>query len=120
MWTSLKDFKNNRIHYELMLVADCVKLYGLSETVPVDVDGRFSLPAVVAMEAGMVRDRFKLSNNFDELLQSVPGWRVRSFIMCWDAIELEVEEDIVEWSERVGRDEVVRRIGSLANVIAHA
>ena len=120
MWTSLKDFKNNRIHYEFVRAADCVKLYGLSETVPVDVDGRFSLPAVVAMEAGMVRDRFKLSNNFDELLQSVPGWRVRSFIMCWDAIELEVEEDIVEWSERVGGDEVVRRIGSLANVIAHA
>lgn len=42
------------------------------------------------------------------------------FVLCWEAIELEVEEDIVEWSERVGSAAVYKTIMSLANEILHS
>jgi hypothetical protein len=120
MVSVLQHLKENHVHYELMMVAKCVKRQGLAETVPIDDDDQLSLPAILAIQPGMLQGRAKLSNNFDELIAHVPGWRRQVFTLCWEAIELEVEEDIVAWSERVGKEAVFKRIMSLANEIAHA
>ena len=39
--------------------------------------------------------------------------------MCWDAIEMQVHEDIVLWSEEVGKDQTVKEIRSLAREIEY-
>ena len=39
--------------------------------------------------------------------------------MCWDAIEMQVDKDIVLWSEEVGKDQTIKELRSLAKEIEY-
>ena len=116
--TSLRDLRLHGVQHELLLVAACCK-HGLAETVPIDDEKRLSLPAAIAVFVGLMPER-NLSNNFDELLDKIPANRRANFIRCWEAIEMFVGEDIVDWSERVGSEEAYKTIKSLAGEVANA
>lgn len=115
---SLRDLRLNGVQHELLLVAACCK-HGLAETVPIDDEKRLSLPAAIAVFVGLMPER-NLSNNFDELLDNIPANKRANFIRCWEAIEMFVGEDIVDWSERVGSQEAYKTIKSLAGEVANA
>lgn len=112
---TLKEFRESKIYVDLTYLADLIDSYGLSVTVPRTDDGEVSLSYALALICGMTV--YPYSDDFYYLLEEVPAAYRRQFVFCWDAIELEVEDDIVAWSERVGKDDTVARIRRLAKEI---
>lgn len=112
---SLKEFKDRKIFIDLSYLADMIQYQGLSKTIPLTDKGEVSLPFALASIFGF--KKYPEDDDFFYFLDSIPAGYRAQFIMCWDAIELEVEEDIVVWSERVGTAETVKRIKSLAKEI---
>jgi hypothetical protein len=115
---TLANLKDTRIFLELNHVADLVEVSGISTTAPLSPRGSISLPYGLAIICGM--KHYPACDDFSFLIDQIPQSYVSRFIMCWDAIEMEVEEDIVEWSERVGTKAVVTKIRSLASEIQHS
>ena len=114
---SIKQFNNAKIHVDLDNLANLIQDVGLSKSVPRTEDGEISLPYGIALICGMPH---KLeSDDFDVLVDLVPRKYVSRFIMCWDAIEMQVDNDIVLWSEQVGKDQTVKEIRSLAREIEY-
>jgi hypothetical protein len=112
---SLQDFKDHKIFIDLMYLADMVQFNGLSTTIPLTPEGHVSLPFALASICGF--SQYPDVDDFFYLVDSVPAVYRAQFVRCWEAIELEVNEDIVEWSERVGTAETVRRLRSLSKEI---
>lgn len=116
--TRLSELQKNKVNLYLWQVASLIEFSGLSKTSPKDQKGRLSLPFAIAMLCGA--DQNGYSDDFEHLLGEVPSMYTPMFIYCWESIELEVEQDIVYWSEAVGAKETVRRIRNLAKVIEHS
>lgn len=112
---SLQDFKDHKIFIDLTYLADMVQYWGLSTTVPLTPEGKVSLPFALASICGF--NRYPDVDDFFYLVDSVPAAYRAQFIRCWEAIELEVDEDIVQWSERAGTAETVKRLRSLSKEI---
>lgn len=115
---TLTDLKGNKVFLDLDHLADLVELSGISKTAPLSLKGEISLPYGLALICGM--SKYPACDDFNFLVEEIPQSYVPRFIMCWDAIELEVEEDIVEWSERVGTKSVVKKIRALSAEIKHS
>jgi len=112
---TLQDFRDSKIYIDLDYLADLIQYNGLSVTVPRTDDGQISLPYALGLIFGL--QEYPHSDDFYYLVDSIPSNYRPQFIKCWEAIEMEVQEDIVEWSERVGTLETVERIKSLAKEI---
>jgi len=115
--TTLKEFHQSKVNIYLNYVADLVELVGISHTSPRDADDKVSLPYALAVICGA--DQKCESDDFDYLLSKVPNPSLSMFIYCWEAIEAEVESDIVYWSEKAGTHQTVQRIRNLSKVIEH-
>jgi len=115
---TLADLKGTNIFLDLNYLADLIELSGISTTAPLSQRGAISLPYGLAIICGM--KKYPACDDFDFLIDQIPQSFVSRFIMCWDVIEMEVEEDIVEWSERVGTKAVVGKIRSLSSEIQHS
>ena len=117
---SFKHLYEYDVHLKLLQAADILEDRGLSKWVPVDDDGRVSLPYALCVACSAL-DRKTLAssnpNNFYELVDSLEGRPGMSLCMAWDAIEWEVGDDLVVWSESVGLGETVRQLRSLARLI---
>lgn len=115
---TLGTLQQRKIDLVLLQTADELVKYGLSTTVPLDGEGRISLPHAICKACGCKRPS-KLAgvDNFNECMAIVPDSARAHVLMCWEAIELEVGEDIVDWSESVGLEETVGRIRRLAKEI---
>ena len=114
MWT-LNQFKEANINNDLLVTASILTKRGLSVFAPVHKDGAVTLSQALALAFGASK-RYP-SDGFSENLNRIPPFNRRRFIMCWDAIELEVENDIDSWAADVGQEEVIRRITALAKII---
>lgn len=88
---------------------------GMSTSIPVAPDGSVTVSFALAKACGLRKqpDADCYSVYVSKLSSAC---RVR-FMLCWEALELEVEDDIVVWAESVGLDETVRRMRSLAKFI---
>ena len=114
---SIKQLNNAKIYIDLDHLANLIQDVGLSKSAPRNEDGEISLPYGIALVCGMPH---KLaSDDFDVLIDWVPRKYVPRFIMCWDAIEMQVDNDIVLWSEEVGKDQTIKAIRSLAKEIEY-
>tara|TARA_R110002020_G_scaffold10523_2_gene40208 strand:+ start:225 stop:587 length:363 start_codon:yes stop_codon:yes gene_type:complete len=114
---SIKQLNNAKIYVDIDHLANLIQDVGLSKSAPRNEDGEISLPYGIALVCGMP---YKLaSDDFDILIDSIPRKYVSRFIMCWDAIEMQVEEDIVLWSEEVGKDLTIKELRSLAREIEY-
>jgi|TARA_B100001250_G_scaffold306573_1_gene268470 hypothetical protein len=114
---SIKELNNAKIYVDLDHLANLIHDVGLSDSAPRNEDGEISLPYAIALICGMPIKT--ASDDFDVLIDMVPRKFVSRFIMCWDAIEMQVHEDIVLWSEEVGKDQTVKEIRSLAREIEY-
>lgn len=123
---TLQELNENGSDQDLMILAALIERMGLSATVPIDSCGKISLPYALAMVFGVVQ--FPLvgksrwypeAEDFQYIFQHVAGYNLRSFIYCWEALELACGEDIVEWSERVGEEAVISEILLLAKEIRY-
>jgi len=115
---TLSDLKGTKIFLDLNYLADLIEVSGISTTAPLSQKGDISLPYGLAVICGM--KNYPACDDFDFLVDQIPQSFVSRFIMCWDALEMEVGEDIVEWSERVGTKSVVSKIRSLSSEIQHS
>ncbi len=111
----MREFKDYKIFIDLSYLADMIQFPGLSSTVPPAPAGDGSLPFALASICGFTK--YPEVDDFFYLLEAVPAPYRAQFIRCWEAIELDVDEDIVEWSERVGTEKTVKRLRSLAKEI---
>jgi len=105
------------IHSDLRHLADFISIAGLSSSFPKEND-KVSLPFALAIIFGA--KPHDASDDYDDLIECVSGVHRKRFVMCWDAIELEVEKDIVEWSQSVSTEAVVHRLHQLAAAIEHS
>jgi len=112
---TLHDFKKSKVFVDLSYLADLVETHGISTTIPLTEDGEVSLSFALASLCGY--SGYPDVDDFFHLVDAVPALYRPQFIRCWEAIELEVEDDIVAWSERVGTAETVRRLRSLSKEI---
>lgn len=115
---TLKDLKSNKVYVDLAYLADLLETTRLSKTIPIDSENRLSLPFALALICGAQKG--VKSDDFEQLLRNVPALNRSHFILCWEVIELEVEEDIVVWSESVGTEETVRVLRNISKVIEHS
>lgn len=113
----LKEFHEHNINVDLMVLADYIEAAGISSTVPAAPDGSVSLSLALARVCGSSALTFV--DDFDFWLDSVPASNRAHFVLCWDALELECEGDIVEWSESHGTDATVSMIRRLAKEIEY-
>lgn len=111
----IQEFKDKKIHIDLAYLADLVRYHGISATVPRTPEGSVSLSYALALICGM--RTYPEVDDFEYLVDQVPSVYRAQFILCWEAIELEVGEDIVTWSERVGTVETAARLRSLSKLI---
>lgn len=111
----LRDLKDNKVYVDLSYLADLIDFNGLSMTVPRTPSGEVSLPYGLSLICGM--KKYPEVDDFHYLLDSIPASYRAQFIRCWDAIELEVDNDIVVWSEQVGKDATVATLRRLAKEI---
>jgi hypothetical protein len=116
--TRLNELHKNKVNLYLLHVAELIDVTGLSRIAPKDQKNRLSLPFAIAILCGA--DQNGDCDDFEHLLDRIPRMYTHMFILCWEAIELEVEMDIVSWSETVGKIETVRRIRNLAKSIEHS
>jgi len=114
---SIKELNNAKIYVDLDHLANLIQDLGLSDSAPRNDDGEISLPYGIALICGMPQK--SASDDFDVLIDMIPRKYVSRFIMCWDAIEMQVDSDIVLWSEEVGKDQTVKQIRSLAKEIEY-
>lgn len=112
---TLSEFRDCKIHIELAYLADFIEEVGLSLSVPLTPDGRVSLPYALATLCGL--STYPDVEDFTYLLSEIPALYRGQFVRCWEAIELEVGDDIVVWSEKVGQNEVVRSLRQLSKEI---
>lgn len=112
---TLSALKREKIDIDLLSVASLIEKCGLSATVPVDSDGALSLSFALALLCGV--SELPHCDDFRVFLEEVSSSLKVRFILCWEVLEMEVGEDLVVWSERVGAAEVVRAIRSLAKTI---
>jgi len=112
---TLQDLRDSKIYIDLDYLADLINYNGLSLTVPRTDTGEISLPYALGLIFGL--QEYPHSDDFYYLVDAIPANYRPQFIKCWEALEMEVEEDLVEWSERVGTAETVDRIRSLAKQI---
>lgn len=112
---SLRDMKRQKLDVDLRYLASLLESCGMSYTVPVDSDGAVSLPYAISLICGIQREPY--CDDFRTLVESVPSTFRARFIMCWEAIEMDVGGDMVVWSESVGEQETVRALRSLAKTI---
>lgn len=112
---TLGTLKQRKVYVELSYVADVIEAVGLSYTVPTDSDGKVSLPYAIALVCGIGREPY--SDDFYTLLEAIPNKFKPSFIMCWEALEMEVGLDLVVWSESVGSLDTIDTIRRLAKTI---
>lgn len=115
---SLSELHHRKVFVDLRHLADFVKVAGISSVFPKEPDGKVSLAFALAMLCGAKQSG--ASDDFQDLLEAVPGPYVPRFILCWDAIELEVQQDIVEWSRTVSETEVIDRLRSMSAEIEHS
>jgi len=113
--STLKRFKDNHIYIELSHAARLLKMNGLSTSIPLGPDGSMSLPFAIARACGFRKQPD--ADCYSVYVNKFSSACRLKFILCWEALELEVEDDIVVWSESVGLDETVRRMRSLAKFI---
>lgn len=111
----LRDLKDNKVYVDLCYLADLIDFNGLSMTVPRTPSGEVSISYGLSLICGM--KKYPEVDDFYYLLESIPAAYRSQFIRCWDAIELEVDEDIVSWSERAGKDVTVATLRRLAKEI---
>ncbi len=114
----LSVLQSKKVNVYLKYLSDLVEVTRLSKTAPRDSDNRLSLPLALGVLCGAPQSC--KSDDFDYLLEKVPSLYAPVFVLCWEAIETEVENDIVAWSEKVGTNATVSRIRTLAKVIEHA
>ena len=114
----LSVLQSKKVNIYLKYLSDLLEVTGLSTTAPRDSDNRLSLPLAIAILCGAPQTC--TSDDFDFLLEQVPSLYCPMFILCWESIETEVEDDIVAWSEHAGTDTTVRRIRTLSKIIEHA
>jgi len=114
---SIKELNNAKVYVDLDHLANLIQDVGLSKVAPKSEDGEISLPHAIALICGMPDKA--ASDDFDILIDRIPRQYVSRFIMCWDSIEMQVEQDIVLWSESVGEIETVKQIRSLAREIEY-
>ena len=114
---SIKELNNAKIYVDLDHLANLIQDVGLSNSAPKNDHGEISLPFGIALICGMPHKT--ASDDFDVLVDLIPRQYVSRFIMCWDVIEMQVEEDIVLWSEEVGKDKTVKELRSLAREIQY-
>ena len=114
---SIKELNNAKIYVDLDHLANLIQDVGLSCSAPRNGDGEISLPYGIALICGMPMKT--ASDDFDVLIDSIPRQYVPRFIMCWDAIEMQVDKDIVLWSEEVGKDQTIKELRSLAKEIEY-
>ena len=112
---SIAECKYKKVYIDLWYLASLLELNGLSVTVPKTEDGRMSLPCALAYICGLVM--YPEVDDFHYLVDKVPALYRPQFILCWEAIELEVDHDIVVWSEAAGTDAVVKRLRNLSKTI---
>lgn len=112
---TLSTLKSKKLDVDLRYLASLIESCGLSKTVPVDSHGSVSLPYAIALICGIQREPY--CDDFDILVDSIPSTFRSRFILCWETIEMDVGEDLVTWSERVGEVETVRTIRNLAKTI---
>ena len=112
---SLRELKQNKVYIDLAYLADFVETRGVSTTIPLTDDGEVSLSFALASLCGY--KGYPQIDDFFYFVDAVPALYRPQFIRCWEAIELEVEQDIVSWSEKVGTTETVRRLRSLSKEI---
>ena len=111
----LRDLKDNKVYVDLLYLADLIDFNGLSTTVPRTASGEVSISYGLSLICGM--QKYPEVDDFYYLLESIPTAYRSQFIRCWDAIELEVADDIVLWSERAGKDVTVATLRRLAKEI---
>ena len=114
----LSVLQSKKVNVYLKYLSDLLEVARLSKTAPRDSDNRLSLPLALAILCGAPQSC--QSDDFDYLLEKVPSLYSPMFVLCWEVMEAEVQDDIVAWSEKVGTDATVRRIRTLAKVIEHA
>jgi len=115
---SLSELHHKQIFVELRHLADFVKMAGISTVFPKEPNGKVSLAFALAMLCGAKQS--DASDDFQDLLEVVPGPYRSRFILCWDAIELEVQQDIVNWSRSVSETEVINCLRTMAAEIEHS
>ena len=114
---SIKELNTAKIYVDLDHLANLIQDLGLSYSAPRNDNGEISLPYGIALICGMPQKAG--SHDFDVLVDQIPRKYVSRFIMCWDVIEMQVEKDIVLWSEEVGKDQTIKEIRSLAREIEY-
>lgn len=113
----LREFHDCKIDVDLMVLADYIEAAGISCTVPAADDGSVSLSLALARVCGS--NALTFVDDFGFWLDSVPAANRSHFVLCWDALELECEGDIVEWSELHGTEATVAMIRRLAKEIQY-
>ena len=111
----MQAFRDKKIYIDLAYLSDLVRYNGISTTIPRTPAGSISLSYALALIFGM--RVYPEVDDFEYLLSRVPPIYRSQFILCWEAIELEVGEDIVTWSERVGTVEAADRLRNLSKII---
>lgn len=113
--SSLGELKQSKVFIDLSYLADLIETRGISTTTPLNDDGEVSLSFALASLCGY--KGYPEMDDFYYFVDAVPALYRPQFIRCWEAIELEVEQDIVSWSERAGTAETVRRLRTLSKEI---
>lgn len=113
----MQDFHKAKLHVDLQYLADLIESVGLSDTAPVSDDGAVSLSYGLALICGAQVKPFV--DDFEYLLECVPGHYRAHFVGCWEALELEFGDDIVSWSDEHGAEATVARIRRFSREIEH-
>lgn len=114
---SLQEMRELKIHADLKNLAEFIKSAGLSNSFPKE-NGRVSLAFAIALVHGVPPS--EASDDFDYLLERVGIARRSRFALCWEAIELHVQDDIIDWSSEMSTNEVVSTIIKLSKDIEHS
>ena len=109
---TLHQLKAEKVYVDLKHLAEFIDAAGFSPTFPKDDKGRVSLPFAIALICGA--QPHHASDDFEYLLRVLPAFGRTRFANCWDAIEAEVDRDIVEWSNSVSTADMCERIISIA------
>lgn len=114
----LKKYQEQKIFVDLSYLADMIDYCGLSYTVAVDEFGSVSLPYALGAIFGL--SGVPECDDFYLIVESIPASYRKRFIYCWEALEAEVGDDLVVWSEAAGLSETVATIRALSKTIEFA